>query len=155
MLGLPPAIFFREVPSNWAVGITHPNVMTLMKINEPQQIDTSITCSSFQRHPDTTIESVVQEVRREVVKPNSNFIPLLNEGEFRLINDIEFVILGGIFDLEGIGTIIQTAYLNLDYSPTELNIIEIFTTMLFENALDDEPEIHAMLDKVIIASPKI
>jgi hypothetical protein len=155
MIGLPPVVFFKGISENWIVSSTNFATLTLMKVSESQKIDTSLICSSFQRHPDTTVDNIVQEVREQVMRTNSNFIPLLNEGEGRIIGGREFVILGGILDLPDIGTVIQTAYLHLDFSPTELNVIEIFSTMLFENALDDEPEVHEMLDRVIIANPII
>jgi hypothetical protein len=155
VLGLPPVVFFRNIPQDWFVSSTSFSTLTLMKISESEKIDTSITASSFQRSPNTLPHQAINEIRKAIIRPNSNFTPLIMEGETRVIGGRDFMILGGVFDFRDVGSVVQTGYLHLNYTETELNVIEIITTILFENALDDEPEIHDMLDKVIIANPVI
>lgn len=138
-------VVFRGIPGNWSALALNGGIC-LLKQREGDTIDTIIHTKSYVARSEDDIEQWVEEISKEISQDSS----IVMENEPKIIGSYGFSVMSSMCYHPAAGDIIKTGYYSVIETETSMDFIVIYTTVLMDNAFDDDPEIMNILNNIVI-----
>lgn len=154
-------VFFTHLPKLWGVTsvLLHKYPLTVAhkrNFDTDDKIDTVLTCASYKiktlEHVDLMFKIIQSRAEQKAQLLNAEYYtPHTEIGQIKYFSGLPFKIMGGTYSAEQVGTVSETTYVNVNTSHEDfMNIIEISTIVPLAHTFESEPEIHEILDNIIV-----